>query len=252
MNEALPLAALGVLLVRPGVLVVASPVFGGQFVPVPVRLALTAVLAVLMMPLVAVPAGLSSMALAAVVAGEAIIGFALAFSIRAIVAGAELAGHVAGFQIGMSYAALVDPQTGVRNNLTASLYASLATIVFFAINGHHAMLRALTQSYRALPPGQWHVADSTVGTVTRILGLVFLLGVQLAMPVVIVLLLVELALGLVSRVAPALNLMVFGFPIRVSVGLLALAAGIAVVPEVVRRYAPAALEAASRLAGLAP
>jgi flagellar biosynthetic protein FliR len=84
--------------------------------------------------------------------------------------------------------------------------------------------------------------------IVRLLGLVFLIGMQLAMPIVIALLLVEVALGLASRVAPALNLMTLGFPVRIGIGLLALAASIHVVPGAVARYAPAALEAASRLA----
>lgn len=76
----------------------------------------------------------------------------------------------------------------------------------------------------------------------------FLLGVQLAMPIIIVLLTVEVVLGLTSRVAPSLNLMALGFPIRVGAGLLALSVGVQVVPGVIARYVPAALDAALRLA----
>jgi flagellar biosynthesis protein FliR len=249
-NDALPLAALGVLMVRPGLLIVTSPVFGGQFVPPQVRLALTAILGFILIPLVPMPADLSPLRLLVVVAGEAIIGAALALSIRALVAGAELAGHIAGFQIGLSYAALVDPQSGVRNNVVALLYASLATVAFFFVNGHHALLRALVRSYEWMPPGQWHADGGGVAAITALLGLVFQIGTQLAMPVIIVLMLVELALGVLSRAAPALNLMAAGFSIRVSVGLLVVAVGISVVPEAIARYAPAAVAAASRLAGL--
>lgn len=250
MSDAFPLAALGVLMVRPGMLIVTSPIFGGQFVPPQVRLALTAILGLMLLPLVQAPADLSPFRLIVVIAGEAIVGAALALSIRALVAGAELAGHVAGFQIGVSYAALIDPQSGVRNNVVALLYASLATVAFFAVNGHHALLRALVRSYEWMPPGQWHADAGGVAAIAALLGLVFQLGTQLAMPVIIVLMLVELTLGVLSRAAPALNLMAAGFSIRVSVGLLVLAVGISVVPDAIARYAPSALAAASRLAGL--
>ena len=250
MNDPLPLAALGVMMVRPGMLIVTAPVFGGQFVPAQVRIALTAILGVILLPLVPVPAELAPLRLAALVTGEAVVGLALGFSIRALIAGAELAGHVAGFQIGLSYAALVDPQSGVRNNIVALLYASLATIAFFGVNGHHVLLRALVRSYEWLPPGQWRLDSGGIAAVVTLLGLVFQLGTQLAMPVIVVLMLVELVLGVVSRAAPALNLMTAGFSIRVWVGLLVLAAGIAVVPDSITHWAPAALAAASRLAGL--
>ena len=248
MNEAFPLVALGIILVRPGVFIVATPVFGGDFIPPPVRVALTLALGVVLLPLVHTPVPSSLAGLALIVAGEAAVGLALALSIRALIAGAELAGHVAGFQIGLGYAAIVDPQSGARNNVLSALYGTLATVVFLGINAHHAMLRALTRSYELLPPGNWQANTGLADAVTRLLGLVFLLGMQLAMPVIIVLLLVEVALGLVSRVAPALNLMVIGFPLRLGVGLLVLAVGIQVVPGAIARYVPAALDAAARLA----
>ncbi len=248
MNDPLPLVALGILLVRPGMLILATPIFGGTFVPPHVRLALTVVLAVILLPAVPVPQPASAIGLALVVAGEAAVGLALSMSIRALVAGAELAGQVAGFQIGVSYAALVDPLTGARNNVLSLLYGSLAMVAFLGVNGHHALLRALVASYDALPPGNWPVVAGMGAGVGRLLGLVFTLGTQLAMPIIVVLLLVEVVLGLVSRVAPALNLMVVGFPLRVGVGLLVLATGIQVVPGAIARYAPAALEAAVRLA----
>jgi flagellar biosynthetic protein FliR len=248
MNDPLPLVALGILLVRPGMLILATPIFGGAFVPPHVRLALTVVLAVILLPAVNVPQPASALGLALVVAGEAAVGLALALSIRALVAGAELAGQVAGFQIGVSYAALVDPMTGARNNVLSLLYGSLAMVAFLGVNGHHELLRALVLSYDALPPGQWPMVAGMAAGVARLLGLVFSLGTQLAMPVIVVLLLVEVVLGLVSRVAPALNLMVVGFPLRVGVGLLVLATGIQIVPGAIARYAPGALEAAVRLA----
>jgi flagellar biosynthesis protein FliR len=248
-NDAMPLAAFGIMMVRPGLLVIGAPVFGGPFVPPTVRVGLTVLLGALMLPLVHVTAGGTIAATAMTVAGEAIVGIALSLSIRVLIGGAELAGHLAGFQIGLSYASLVDPQTGARNNVVSVLYGSLATITFFSFNGHHALLRALARSYDWIPPGQWHLGTSVATEVPRMLGIVFLLGTQLAMPVVVALLLVELALGLVSRAAPALNLMATGFSIRVGVGLLVLAASLAVVPDIIARYAPVALDSAARLAG---
>jgi len=248
-NETVPLAAFGVLMVRPGMLIVATPLFGGAFVPPQVRIALTAILAIILVPLVSVPANLPPLAFAVMLAGEALAGLALALAVHALIAAAEFAGRVVGFQIGLSYASLVDPQSGVRNNIIATLYGTLATIAFFGINGHLALMRTLVNSYTTLPPGQWGVQPTLLSGITQLLGMIFVLGTQLSMPVVTALLLVELVLGLVSRAAPALNLMVIGFPVRLAVGLLVLALGIHVVPEAVAKYAPAALDGATRLVG---
>ena len=91
--------------------------------------------------------------------------------------------------------------------------------------------------------------DPNLGThVASMLGFVFVIGVRLAAPVIAVLLVVELALGLVGRVAPSLNVMMSGAPVRLAVGLLVVAASIAAVPQVVNHYFPRALELAAATA----
>ena len=222
MIDLTPLVRLGLLLVRPGALIVGAPPFGGVYVPAPVKLGLTLLLAIALLPSTNVPAIGGSIALAEVVAREAAIGFALAMATRALVAAAELAGQLAGFQIGLSYSAIVDPQSGVRNNLLASLYGNLALATFFLTNAHHGFLRAFRDSFERLPIGAGHIGDSLPQAVVALFALVFTLGVRLAAPLVVVLVVCELALALVARSAPALNLMVAGMPVRIAIGLLLL------------------------------
>ena len=245
-----PVARFGLLMVRPGMLIVAAPAFGGGFAPAVVKAGLTVLVALMLVPIVSLPDLASTVGLTAVVAREAAVGLALAFGLRVLVAGAEFAGQLTGFQLGFTYASLVDPQTGARNNVLSSLYGTLALVIVFLVNAHHDFLRALWMSYQALPVGLGGVEASLSGLVARGLGFVFLIGAQLAAPVVIVLLIVELALGLLSRAAPTLNIMVQGFPIRIVVGLLALAATIRVVPIVVHGSVPGVLDLATRLAAV--
>lgn len=247
MIDAPPLARLGVLLLRPGMVVVATPLFGGPFVPVPVKVGLTVILALTLMPFVALPETGPAPALAVMAAREVAVGLALAMSVRIVTAAAELAGYLAGFQLGFSYAAIVDPQSGVRNNIIASLYGSLATMVLFGLNGHHAVIQALASSYGRVPVGLTGIDGPVPELVARMLGAIFTTGAQLAAPVVVALLLTELALGLMARVAPALNLMVIGFPARLVVGLAAIAAAIQIVPQVIGHLAAPALQLAARL-----
>lgn len=237
------------LLVRPGMVVLAAPPFGSIYTPPQVKIGLSVILAVVMLPVVPLPEAATSTALAVVVAREAAVGLAVAMAIRVLLAGAEFAGQLAGFQLGFAYAAIVDPLTGARNNVVTTIYSSLTLLTLLAINGHHALLRALAHSYTVLPVGTGSV-DRAMGLhVAGMLGLIFTLGAQLAAPIVIVLVIVEIVLGLLSRAAPALNLLVLGFPIRLLVGLAALAGAVAIVPGVVGAFAPAALSLAMRLAG---
>lgn len=238
----------GLLLVRPGMLVMVAPVLGGTFAPTPVKVAITVLLALVLAPTVTVPALTSDVSLALIIAREMAIGLSLGLAMRALIAAAELGGHLGGYQIGFSYAATIDPVSGVRNSVITSLYGLLAMLAFFAVNGHHQILRAMAASYEGLPIGGGHVEESILTGVRQILALIFTVGVRLAAPLVLVLLLVELAVGLVSRSAPSLNFMVVGYPVRLLVGLLVLAVTISTVPQVVASVVDGTIDLGLRLA----
>jgi flagellar biosynthetic protein FliR len=225
-----PLMRLGILVVRPGMLVAMSPAFGGAFAPARVKVGLIVLIAIALAPSAAVPLSIDPLPIALVLAREAAIGFALALALQVLIAGAGAAGSLIGIQMHLSYGATIDPQSGVRNPVLSVLYSNIALVTFFSIDGHHAFLRALRQSYVDLPVGAGHIGASLPGDVARLLGFVFTLGLRLAAPVVIVLLLVETALALLTRSAPALNSIGVGAPVRIVVGFLVLAV---VVPTVV-------------------
>ncbi|MFO7302601.1 MAG: flagellar biosynthetic protein FliR [Acidobacteriota bacterium] len=242
-------AGIALLLVRPGMIVMVTPFFGALNAPMHVRAGLTILLAVLMGLAAPVPPTLPATGLAVVVLREMAIGLAIAMAVRVVVGAAELAGHFIGYQIGLSLGALIDPQSGVRNNVLAVLYANIVVILCLATNAHHDVLRALADSYTALPIGFGGIDGAVAVSIAEMLGIVFVLGVRMAMPVVAVLVLVEVGLGLLARVAPSLNVIIAGAPVRIVAGLLVMAASLIGLPALVVRYMPAALERAAALAG---
>jgi flagellar biosynthetic protein FliR len=248
MIDVSPLAHFALLLVRPGMLLMLAPGIGGASVPSPAKVALTVLTALVLFPSVAIPRGDGNAILTAIIAREVVIGLSIAFVLRALVAGAEFAGHLSGYQIGFSYGATIDPQNGVQNTVLAALYGMLATLGFLAINGHHMLLRALAASYTGLPIGMGQVNASLLTSVRDILGLVFTVGVRLAAPIVIVLLIVEIAVGLVSRTSPSLNFLIVGYPLRLVVGLVVLAAVVGTIPQVTNALVESALMMAARTA----
>ncbi|MCC6992200.1 MAG: flagellar biosynthetic protein FliR [Acidobacteria bacterium] len=249
MNEFAIIDQLGILVARPGALIAAAPAFGGAFAPPPVRIGLAIVIAVLLVPAVPPETYASTSSLSLVVAREMAIGVVMALALRAVLAGAELGGHLTGSQLMLSYGSVVDPQGGVRSNLVANLYGNLALVTFLLMNGHHALLRALAASYTASPIGGGSIGPSLAGMVIQLLGIVFVLGARLAAPIVVVMLLVEVGTAIMARVAPSLNLLAVAPPIRVAVGLLAMAAMVPLVPSVVRAAASGVGELALRAAG---
>lgn len=233
---------LGILLVRPGALMLVGPGLGGRQVPAPVRIALTVMLALVLAPSVTIPTGPGA-GLLAVVLREIAIGLALGLAARAVIAGAEMAGHICSQQIGFSYAATIDPEGGARNTVLASLYGLLATYTWLMIGGHHMLVRALDASYAGLPIGGGGLDASLLASIRDVLAIVFVTGLRLAAPVIAVLMLLEVALGLISRAAPAFNFFVIGYPVRLVVGLIVVALTIANLPGVVRSLAERAISA---------
>jgi flagellar biosynthetic protein FliR len=226
-------ARFGILLVRPGALLLMAPGLSGQSVPMMTRVALTVLLAVALAPVVTFPPG-PDVGVALVVAREFAIGLALGMTARALIAGAELAGHLCSQQIGLSYALTVNPLGGARNTVLATLYGMLAVLIWLAVDGHHLLLRALSMSYQGLPIGVGGLDSSLAGSIRQVLGVVFVTGLRLAAPIVAILLVLEVALGLISRTAPALHVFVNATPVRLAAGLLMVGLTIATVSGVTR------------------
>jgi flagellar biosynthetic protein FliR len=239
------LVRFGLLLVRPGMLVMLAPGLGGAFLQARTKIGLTVMLAIGLLPSVVITGTTVDVPLTLVIAREVAIGLSIAFVLRALMVGAEFAGHLAGHQIGFSYSATVDPQSGVRNNMLSTFYGMLATLGFLAINGHHVMLRALAASYAQLPIGAGEVHESLVGSVREIFALVFTVAVRLAAPIVTILIVVELVVGLISRASPVLTFMIVGYPVRLVIGLFVLGLMVGTIPAVTNSL----LETALRIAG---
>jgi len=245
MNEFAAATRFAVLLVRPGMLVMATPFFGGTYAPSMMRAGLTMVLAFMLAPLVPAPTDVTIGSLAFVIFREMLIGLALATGVRVLMTAADMAGQMLGMQIGLSYGSLVDPQSGVRNAVLATLYSNVVVMLMFLSGAHREIVRGIAASYTALPIGLGHIDGSLAPATARILGMVMVLGVRIAGPVIVVLLATELLLAFMARVAPSFNVMVVGSPARLVVGLLVAAATLATLPPLVAHYTPMTLELAA-------
>ena len=243
-----PVLRFALLLIRPGMVVMLAPGLGGRQIPAMVKIGLTVMTALALIPSVALPESVAGAGLAMVVLHEVAIGLSLAFALQALITGVEFAGHLASYQIGFSYGATIDPISGVRSTMLVSLYGMLATLVFLGVNGHHALLRALSESYAGVPIGALRVGPTLVDAARDILAMVFVVALRLAAPVLIVLLIVELVVGLISRTAPSLSFMVIGYPLRIVVGLFIVGMLIYTVPDVTESMIERALMLAARTA----
>lgn len=149
---------------------------------------------------------------------EMALGATLALGVLVAFAAFSMAGNLLDVQIGFGLAQVFDPVSQRPSALLVSTFNYVAVLVFFLVDGHHALLRALAYSVEAFPLGAPWSAEAVAGSVLKQASGLFSLGFALAAPVVFCILMVELALGVVSRNLPQINMLVLGIPTKIVVG----------------------------------
>jgi flagellar biosynthetic protein FliR len=153
-------------------------------------------------------------------AGEALIGIGVGFLVLLIFTAFIMAGQFMDVQIGLAMAGVFDPQFGGSATLMAQFFYRLALVLYFTLNGHHHLLAALAGSYRLIPVGGAALSEASLLTVTGLFAGAFGLAFRIAAPVIIVIIIVDIALGLVSKTVPQLQVFIIGLPLKVALGLL--------------------------------
>jgi flagellar biosynthetic protein FliR len=210
-------------------LVLVSPVLGHGVVPLRVRAGLVGVLALALAPAVAAlsletsPSAWTAVGLVAV---EGTVGVCLGLVAQLVLAGVQLGGQVAGVQMGFGVGSLVDPGDEVGAGLVAQWQQLLALLAFLVLDVHHTLLRALLESFRVAPVGGVVLSRGVLASVVAEGAALFAVGVRIAAPVLLVLLLVNGALALLARTIPQANVLAVGLPATVGVGLVVVGASL--------------------------
>lgn len=152
------------------------------------------------------------------------IGLAIGFTVRLIFAAVELAGEVVGFQMGLGFASFFDPSLGSQSSAVAQFFGQMASFLFIVINGHLLVLMAVIKSFKAFPLDQNFLSALQQMRIFDLGADLFASGLWIALPMIGMLMFVNLALGIVSRVAPQMNIYAIGFPITLTVGMIGIAA----------------------------
>lgn len=152
------------------------------------------------------------------------IGLAIGFTARLMFAAVELAGEVVGFQMGLNFAAFFDPSLNTQSSAVARFFGQMAAFLFVVMNGHLMLLMATIKSFDAFPVNQNFLEALSKMKLYELGADLFASGLWIALPMVGMLMFVNLALGIVSRVAPQMNIYAIGFPITLAVGLIGITA----------------------------
>jgi flagellar biosynthetic protein FliR len=205
-------------------LVAAAPVFGNTGVPMLIKLTLGVLLSAIVAPTIpTIPVtDPTSWAGILILAQEMLIGAAMGFSMRLVFAAIEFAGEVASSSMGFGFATFFDPTSAGRTSAISQLLALVATMLFLAVNAHLVLVQALVESFFTLPISNSPMSLAAPLEMVRWGGRIFSAGLQIAMPIIATLLITNIALAILTRAAPQLNLFGIGFPITLGAGFLVL------------------------------
>lgn len=212
------------IIARWGGMIMLAPVFGARGVPNLVKLGVTACLAIITYPLIAagnpaIPNQL--LPYVGILVKEIVVGLTIGFVIAAITAIVQGAGQLIDYQMGFMMANTIDPINGLQSPLSGNFLTIVVTMLLLVTNSHHYLIAAMVRSYSFIPLNPTALPVSFT-YYAQLLSQVFMLGIQLAMPVIGAILMADIGVGLLSRTVPQLNIFAVIFPSKIIFGLIIL------------------------------
>lgn len=210
------------ILLRMIAFIVSSAIFGSPTLSTPVKVLLSVVISLLLFPIVKVGNvnyDLISNEIISLAARELIVGLSLGFLTRLFFFIVTMTGDLVSMSVGLSASQMYNPMMGSNGNSIDQFYSTLGTLVFLAINGHHMLLSAIAQSYELVPVS---VLSLKVGPFAEMAAYgteVFVMAIKMCAPVLVTILLVNLAMGILGRAVPQINVLVTSMPVTIMLGM---------------------------------
>ncbi len=230
---------------------VVLPLFSARAVPVLYQVALAFFLALILAPLYQGPAPTELLASPAMLinaaAGEVVLGLMVGFLVGVIFVIFDFAGSLIGYQMGFGIINVLNPTQGQQTGLVGEFFFTLASLLFLVLNLHHLFLIFWQRSFELVSVGSFTPVNMGLAELVRVAGDFFLISVQLAMPLLAVLILTDVVLGIMARTMPTLNVFIVGLPLKVGLGLFFLGITIAALGPLSGKIALTILEDGARL-----
>lgn len=226
----------------------AAPIFSSRAFPVRARIALAVFLALAAQPSLQGQAivSISSPDAFGAIVQQVGIGLTIGFTVRLVFAAVELAGEVVGFQMGLNFASFFDPTLNTQSSAVSRFFGQMTAFLFILMNGHLMVLMAVIRSFEVFPVDQ-NILEALRKIQLHQLGAdLFASGLWISLPMVGMLMFVNLGLGMVSRVAPQMNVFSIGFPITLTVGLIGITATLPMLDQPVMALMERAIDLFSR------
>jgi len=217
-------------------LALTAPLLGSAILPRQIKVLLALILALGLTPGVAVPVAMphSAWELSLGIGGELVFGAAMGLCLNLVFIAVAWAGQFVGQQLGLNLGEVFDPATGTGGSVVGDLYFLLAMVVFLIIRGHHLMIAGIRGSFDALPLLSVGMNKSALDLLLGLLTGATVLAVQLAAPIFVTMLVVDMAMGFIGKTIPQINVLTAGLSLKPALGILVVALGLVLSSATIR------------------
>jgi flagellar biosynthetic protein FliR len=237
---------------RISAMLMAIPIIGTRLLTVRVRVSLALVITLLVMPLLPPMPAIDPFSLQglAVSFQQVLIGLAMGFVLQLVLAALTIAGEAIAMTMGLGFASMVDPSNGVNVPVLSQFFLIVGTLLFLALGGHLMLIQLVVSSFQSMPVGVEGATREGFWQVIEFSSQMFIGAIWIALPAMISILVVTLAMGVMTRAAPQLNIFSVGFPVTMLMGFIII---MLVIPTLLPRFSELlmqGLQASQRIGGM--
>ena len=227
---------------RISAMLIAMPVLGTRLVPTRIKIITTMVLSVFVLPLLPDMPSVEPLSLPGLVISfqQILIGLAMGFTLQLVFGALMIAGEAIAMTMGLGFASMIDPTNGVSVPVISQFFMIVGTLLFLALGGHLMLIQLLINSFQSLPVAELGIDRHGFWSIVSWGSQMFIGAIWVAIPALICMLVITLAMGVMTRAAPQLNIFSVGFPVTMFMGFVIL---ILMLPGFLPRFSQMLLEA---------
>jgi flagellar biosynthesis protein FliR len=203
-------------------LFITAPIFSHSVIPVQIKICIAAFFALAIFPLLKgqlpkMNLDLLSFSIAGLL--EVMVGLTIGFASSILFYGFQMAGEFIGFDIGLNVATIFDPEIGT-SGVTSEFFYYMSLLFFLILNGHYFIVESVKISYESIPINSFMISETFYKKFFEICVSIFIVAIKISAPVMVTLFLTNIALGILSRVVPQMNIFMVGFPLKIAAGMI--------------------------------
>jgi flagellar biosynthetic protein FliR len=204
-------------------MIMTAPIFQSRNIPPQIKVVLAFGLALVVAPFIVGTIDLNRFTFGMTVftlIQELLVGLIMGFMISLPLYAVQIAGYYFDVEMGFGMVNILDPTTGSQMPIMGQVNYIMALLIFLAINGHHTVISSFIQSYQVIKPGMFMIKKEAVGVFVIAFSNMFYLGFKIGIPIMGTIFLANVALGIIAKLVPQINVFIIGFPVKIILGLL--------------------------------